>query len=236
MSTPLNTTLTQEPFCVRQLALANGTLDIFSRQSVSGICPGSISDRGNYRCCGMHDTCLGYGLCHRTNVDLSTGRSNFYMAGCNDANYNDDVACPKICVTQQKPDVMWDSSLGVWRCCGVDKSGRTACDEAVADMSGITFLAPAPNVLVGEGSQATVDGLRLGVATVTSTSVGAAATGGSVSHHSGGLSSYAIAGIAVGVIVPVVLTGVVGVFLMQRKRANKRRDVIEMTSMEHWHR
>lgn len=236
MTTPLNTTLTQEPFCVRQLTISNGTLEIFSRQQTSGICPGTISDRGNYRCCGIHDTCLGYGLCHRTNVDTSTGRSPFYVAGCNDANYNDDVACPKICVSQQRPDVMWDKSLSVWRCCGVDRSGRVACDENVSDMSGITFLAPPPNVLMGEGSDQTIDGLRLGIATVTSTSVGASATGGSVGHHGSGLSSYAIAGIAVGVIVPVVLIGVVGVFLMQRKRAHKRRDMIEMTAMEHWHR
>lgn len=160
------------------------------------------------------------------------------MAGCNDANYDDDVACPKICTSQQRPDITWDDTVGVWRCCGVDRSGRTACDEAVSDMSGITFLAPQPNVLLGEGSSQTVSGVRVGIATVTSTSVsGAAATGGAVSHGgAGGLSSYAIAGIAVGVIVPVVLIGVVGFFLMQRRRASKRRDVIEMTSMEHWHR
>lgn len=133
--------------------------------------------------------------------------------------------------------MVWDDKDQVWRCCGTDQSGRPACDEAATDMSGVNFLAPAPDVLLKDRSDETVNGVRLGTATVTYTSLAATATGEGSAHHGGsGLSSYAIAGIAVGVIVPVVLIGVVGFFLMQRRRASKRREGIEMTSMQHWHR
>lgn len=159
------------------------------------------------------------------------------MASCNDANYVDSVACPKICAGQSRPDVVYDDKAGVWRCCGTDSSGKIACDEASAERTGVEFLAPAPNIMLGMWSDGGENGMRLGTATVTATH-GLGGTGAPQSdggHH--GLSGVAMGGIAVGVIVPVVLLGVVGFFLMQRRRHNKRRsNDVQMGGMEHWHR
>lgn len=170
-------------------------------------------------------------MCYRENA--GAGRTGFYVASCNDASYEDRGACLAVCAGESRPDVVWDGDLGVWRCCGTDSSGKVACD---APRSEAAFLAPAPDVLLGMSSNET-GGVPLGTATVTETHVAPAATGvGSGNGGDGhGLSGVATAGIAIGVIVPIVLIGVAGFFFWQRRRAQKVSRDMEMKNMRRWH-
>lgn len=234
MATPLNTTIENVPYCVRQLT-SGGKLNLYNRNGTSGICPGTQSGAGNYRCCGIHDTCLGYGMCYRENA--GAGKTGFYVAGCNDPSYQDNTACLKICTSQARPDVVWESKLGVWMCCGADASGKATCEAPTTAVTGDAFLAPGPDALMGMMSNETINGVAVGRATVTATHVTpfATATGGA---HSGdhGISKVATAGIAIGVIVPVVLIGVVAFIFFQRRKAVKKSRHIEMLNSQQWHK
>lgn len=234
MVKPLNTTTERVPFCVRELT-RDGVLGIYSRNATSGICPGTQTGSGHYRCCGINDMCLGYGMCYRNNA--GAGRTGYYVAGCNDESYADDVACQRVCAGESRPDVVWESDLGVWRCCGTNSSGQVQCDAPESVLTGAAFLAPGPDELMKMESNETVDGLAFGTATATGTQVAPFATATGSADHSGGhgLSGVAAGGIAVGVIVPFVLIGVVGFFLFQRRRAAKVSRSMEMENMRHWH-
>lgn len=224
MATPLNATIEGEPHCVR-LDTRNGTLQLTNLTGSSGICPGTRTQTGHYRCCGIKDTCLGYGICHH---DKSThGRSNFYIAGCNDPEYADSIACNGICNTQRRPDIVFDSNTSLWSCCGTGEDGQLRCDEP----GQLEFLAPAPDILAKTNSTETVNGTMLGTATITLAGARATTTASDSHSSAHGLSTAAQAGIAIGVIVPVVFFGVVAFFIMKRRQAAKRQ-AIEMRNMK----
>lgn len=174
-------------------------------------------------------------MCYRENA--GAGRTGFYVAGCNDPSYEDGEACLKICASEARPDVVWESNLGVWMCCGVDASGKPTCEAPTTAVTGSAFLAPGPDVLMGMSSNETTNGFVAGRATVTATHVTPFATAtGSAESGGHGISKVATAGIAIGVIVPVVLIGVAAFFLIQRRKAVKASRHIEMMNSQQWYK
>lgn len=174
-------------------------------------------------------------MCYRENA--GAGKTGFYVAGCNDPSYEDSTACLKICASEARPDVVWESKLGVWMCCGTDAAGKSTCEAPTTAVTGAAFHAPGPDVLMGMASNETVNGVVAGRATVTATHVTPFATAtGSAESGGHGISKVATAGIAIGVIVPVVLIGVAAFFLIQRRKAAKVSRNIELYHSREWHK
>ncbi|TID25718.1 hypothetical protein E2P81_ATG03508 [Venturia nashicola] len=92
-------------------------------------------------CCASTDTCLAHGLCHYTHS--KSGGSGYYVAGCTDPTYN-AKNCPRLCTSRAFPDVVWNSTMRLWQCCGADgKAGNLNCENATDER----FDAPGPKFI-----------------------------------------------------------------------------------------
>lgn len=88
-------------------------------------------------CCANGDTCLTNGIC--SYQKSLVGGSGYYVAGCT-ASSGLCPGFPNRCTSQFLPDVTWNSTSGLWQCCGVDANSNPACDDPTNEQ----FVAPAP--------------------------------------------------------------------------------------------
>lgn len=163
MAVPLNVTEVGASGCYRR----HNTVDVFDQTAVDGACPGNRSASGHYQCCAMGYVCLSNGFCHGNSPVL--GGSGYYMGGCTDPNFEDREACPFRCsklahwqldislltesliASLRLPDVTYNSTTGLWHCCGTDAEGNVLCETPSED----TFLAPPPEELLDTSTENT---------------------------------------------------------------------------------
>lgn len=91
-------------------------------------------------CCANGDVCLTDGI-YSYQKSL-VGGSGYYVAGCTASS----GLCPEFpnrCTSQFLPDVTWNSTFGLWQCCGVDSENIPACDDPTKEQ----FIAPSPAAL-----------------------------------------------------------------------------------------
>jgi hypothetical protein len=91
-------------------------------------------------CCANGDTCLTNGIC--SYQKSLVGGSGYYVAGCT-ASSGLCPGFPNRCTSQFLPDVTWNSTSGLWQCCGVDANSNPACDDPTNEQ----FIAPSPAAL-----------------------------------------------------------------------------------------
>lgn len=91
-------------------------------------------------CCANGDVCLTDGIC--SYQKSLVGGSGYYVAGCT-ASSGLCPGFPNRCTSQFLPDVTWNSTSGLWQCCGVDSNNNPACDDPTNEQ----FIAPSPTDL-----------------------------------------------------------------------------------------
>jgi len=91
-------------------------------------------------CCANGDVCLTNGIC--SYQKSLVGGSGYYVAGCT-ASSGLCPGFPNRCTSQFLPDVTWNSTSGLWQCCGVDTHNNPACDDPTNEQ----FVAPSPAAL-----------------------------------------------------------------------------------------
>ena len=91
-------------------------------------------------CCANGDVCLTDGIC--SYQKSLVGGSGYYVAGCT-ASSGLCPGFPNRCTSRFLPDVTWNSTSGLWQCCGVDSSNNPACDDPTNEQ----FIAPSPAAL-----------------------------------------------------------------------------------------
>lgn len=91
-------------------------------------------------CCANGDVCLTNGIC--SYQKSLVGGSGYYVAGCT-ASSGLCPGFPNRCTSQFLPDVTWNSTSGLWQCCGVDSNNNPACDDPTNEQ----FIAPLPAAL-----------------------------------------------------------------------------------------
>lgn len=91
-------------------------------------------------CCASGDVCLTNGIC--SYQKSLVGGSGYYVAGCT-ASSGLCPGFPNRCTSQFLPDVTWNSTSGLWQCCGVDSNNNPACNDPTNEQ----FIAPSPAAL-----------------------------------------------------------------------------------------
>lgn len=124
-----------------------------------------------------------------------------------------------ILVTEEAPDVVYNSATQLWACCS-GAEGATNCSDPLLD----TFQAPSPQILFvpTSASQSSSSSSTSSPTSTSSTSPSAAATPSSSSSSSSSLSSGAAAGIGVGVAVGLVAIAAIIALVCFRRRRKAR--------------
>ncbi|KAL8797254.1 MAG: hypothetical protein Q9182_007219 [Xanthomendoza sp. 2 TL-2023] len=136
---------------------------------------------------------------------------------------------------QPQPDIVYNSTTGLWRCCGIDSKGDVDCTNP----KGKTFQAPAPGSLskfslsrtslASQNTQtSTSSASSQPSTTISSTGSSAPITTApspavTITGGSSNLSSGAKAGISVGVILGVAIIALLSAILYRTSR-NRQRD------------
>lgn len=184
--------------CYRQL---DGLIQ--SQSSGWVVCPKSYAGL----CCLNVDECLDEQICHNTKIS-GPGGSGYYIGLCTDPTYN-STSCSSRCTKYDWGDVTFNSSAGLWACCGTDES----CDNPTNE----TFLAGSPQSLLAAASSqssTTTASISVSSATVTATS-----TPSPMVDHISSLSEGAKAGIGVGVaLAAVAIVALLAWVILLRKR------------------
>lgn len=123
------------------------------------------------------------------------------------------------------PDVVFNSTLGLWQCCGSDANGIIQCQHPTDD----TFNAPAPSLL---STISPVQALSSSLSTppttitvtqsVTASTTPAATTTPSAVPGQHGLSGGELSGVIIGSGVGVVLIAFAIFVIIGRRRARRR--------------
>src|ERR1700710_2670843 len=72
-------------------------------------------------CCFAGDSCLTNGFCSYAHSQV--GGSGYYVPSCT----NSSGICPGFpyrCTDQKIVDAVWNSTSGLWQCCGAESAGR----------------------------------------------------------------------------------------------------------------
>ncbi|KAL8813200.1 MAG: hypothetical protein Q9223_005650 [Gallowayella weberi] len=136
---------------------------------------------------------------------------------------------------QPQPDIVYNLTTGLWRCCGIDSKGDVDCDNP----KGKTFQAPAPGSLskfslsrtsiTSQGTQtSTSSASSQSSTTISSTTSSTPITTApppavTITGGSSDLSSGAKAGISVGVILGVAILALLSAILYKTSR-NRQQD------------
>ncbi|KAK3722995.1 hypothetical protein LTR37_002141 [Vermiconidia calcicola] len=181
----------------------------------------NLSPNGAQLCCLGGAQCGDDRLCRSPMTNGSTGYG-YFVGGCTDPNYRDPV-CRMECTGDSQTWIQWDNSVSAWRCCGDD-----GCDGSPTTE---TFQASPPQRFVAVASAMSTTS---STASATSSSRPASSSSSSSASASptltdtgsgGGLSSGAVAGIAVaGAVVGLALVGAVLWFCWRRRKADRKQN------------
>ncbi|CAO1598967.1 hypothetical protein XANCAGTX0491_002715 [Xanthoria calcicola] len=182
-------------------------------------------------CCIKNDECLSNNICHFP-ARPDSNRSSYYVAGCTDQTLTDGAVCSMACSDQPQPDVVYNSTTGLWQCCGNDSNGNVDCNNP----RGKTFEAPAPDklskfsVFSSSSSSQRTQSSTSSLSSATSTGAAPAAVTTVPSSDvtakpgSSSLSVGGKAGISVGVILGVAIVVLLSMILYLVIRKLRRGD------------
>ena len=199
-------------------------------------------------CCVKGDTCLANSICQYSHS--LPGGSGYYAAGCSDPSFG--APCVELCGTstdipivsfqarlltkrhhighEAYPDVVFNSTLSLWQCCGNDANGIIQCQHPTDD----TFNAPAPSLLSTIGpvqalsSSPPTPAITVIVtqfvtaSTTTASTTNAAKTTLSAVPIQYGLHGGELNGVVIGSVVGVVLIAFAVFATICRRRARRK--------------